>query len=138
MKRLQRLRATAALRDMVSEIGFGQSQLIQPLFLSEGATQEEPIAGLAEIVHEGAIARLQRLGATPVEGDPAREPGPVGVVESPASVDSDAGSLSRTDSDQTEITPALAVSALAAIFIPVRRWACRRTTLIGTLDVPAE
>jgi len=46
MKRLQRLRATAALRDMVSEIGFGQSQLIQPLFLSEGAVKEEPIPGL--------------------------------------------------------------------------------------------
>jgi porphobilinogen synthase len=46
MKRLQRLRATAALRDMVSEIGFGQSQLIQPLFLSEAAVKEEPIAGL--------------------------------------------------------------------------------------------
>jgi porphobilinogen synthase len=46
MKRLQRLRATAALRDMVSEIGFGQSQLIQPLFLSEAAVREEPIAGL--------------------------------------------------------------------------------------------
>ena len=46
MKRLQRLRATAALRDMVSEIGFGQSQLIQPLFLSEAATEEMPIGGL--------------------------------------------------------------------------------------------
>jgi porphobilinogen synthase len=46
MKRLQRLRATAALRDMVSEIGFGQSQLIQPLFLAEGITQEEPLSGL--------------------------------------------------------------------------------------------
>jgi porphobilinogen synthase len=32
---------------MVSEIGFGQSQLIQPLFLSEAATREEPIPGLA-------------------------------------------------------------------------------------------
>ena len=46
MKRLQRLRATAALRDMVSEIGFGQSQLIQPLFLAEGLTKEEPLGGL--------------------------------------------------------------------------------------------
>src|SRR5688500_3842671 len=46
MKRLQRLRATPALRDMVSEIGFGQSQLIQPLFLSEAASKEEPISGL--------------------------------------------------------------------------------------------
>ena len=46
MKRLQRLRATAALRDMVSEIGFGQSQLIQPLFLAEGLSKEEPLGGL--------------------------------------------------------------------------------------------
>ncbi len=46
MKRLQRLRATAALRDMTSEIGFGVSQLIQPLFLSAAATQEEPLDGL--------------------------------------------------------------------------------------------
>ena len=46
MKRLQRLRATPALRDLVSEIGFGQGQLIQPLFLAEGVTQEEPLSGL--------------------------------------------------------------------------------------------
>jgi porphobilinogen synthase len=46
MKRLQRLRATAALRDMTSEIGFGVSQLIQPLFLSAAATEEEPLEGL--------------------------------------------------------------------------------------------
>ena len=46
MKRLQRLRATAALRDMVSEIGFGQSQLIQPLFLAEGLSKETPLDGL--------------------------------------------------------------------------------------------
>src|SRR3954462_13524984 len=46
MKRLQRLRATAPLRDMVSEIGFGQSQLIQPLFLAEGLAKEEPLGGL--------------------------------------------------------------------------------------------
>jgi len=46
MKRLQRLRATAPLRDMVSEIGFGQSQLIQPLFLAEGLAKEAPLDGL--------------------------------------------------------------------------------------------
>ena len=46
MKRLQRLRATAPLRDMVSELGFSQAQLIQPLFLAEGITKEEPLAGL--------------------------------------------------------------------------------------------
>jgi porphobilinogen synthase len=31
---------------MVSEIGFGQSQLIQPLFLAEGLTKETPLDGL--------------------------------------------------------------------------------------------
>ena len=31
---------------MVSEIGFGQSQLIQPLFLVDGIAGEEPLAGL--------------------------------------------------------------------------------------------
>jgi porphobilinogen synthase len=31
---------------MVSEIGFGQSQLIQPLFLAEGLSKEEPLGGL--------------------------------------------------------------------------------------------
>ena len=31
---------------MVSEIGFGQSQLIQPLFLAEGLSKEEPLSGL--------------------------------------------------------------------------------------------
>jgi porphobilinogen synthase len=46
MKRLQRLRATQALRDMVSEIGFGQGQLIQPLFLAEGLSKGEPLGGL--------------------------------------------------------------------------------------------
>jgi porphobilinogen synthase len=46
MKRLQRLRATAPLRDLVSEIGFGQGQLIQPLFLAEGISKEEPLGGL--------------------------------------------------------------------------------------------
>ena len=48
MKRLQRMRATPALRDLVSEIGFGQSQLIQPLFLAEGITAEEPLSGLPD------------------------------------------------------------------------------------------
>ena len=31
---------------MVSEISFGQSQLIQPLFLADGISKEEPLGGL--------------------------------------------------------------------------------------------
>ena len=46
MKRLQRLRATAALRDLVAETGFGRAQLIQPLFVAEGLTSSEPLAAL--------------------------------------------------------------------------------------------
>jgi porphobilinogen synthase len=63
MKRLQRLRATAALRDMVSEIGFGQSQLIQPLFLAEGLTKEEPLGGLpgnARHTIESLVAQFEK------------------------------------------------------------------------------
>jgi porphobilinogen synthase len=48
MKRLQRLRATAALRDLVAETGFGRAQLIQPLFAIEGSDRSEPIAGLGD------------------------------------------------------------------------------------------
>lgn len=50
MRRLQRLRRTAALRDLVAEVGFGASQLIQPLFLQEGATSSIPVSGLRDNV----------------------------------------------------------------------------------------
>ena len=46
MKRLQRLRATAALRDLVAETGFGRAQLIQPLFVAEALAASEPLAAL--------------------------------------------------------------------------------------------
>ena len=70
MKRLQRLRATAALRDMVSEIGFGQGQLIQPLFLAEGLTKETPLDGLPG----NSAARADRAGG-------GRIPGPAGAAD---------------------------------------------------------
>ena len=63
MKRLQRLRATQALRDMVSEIGFGQSQLIQPLFLAEGISKEEPLSGLpgtSRHTQDSLLAQLEK------------------------------------------------------------------------------
>lgn len=59
MKRLQRLRRTAALRDMVAEVGFGQAQLVQPLFAVEGITAAEPVAGIGEAVRQP----LTTLGA---------------------------------------------------------------------------
>ena len=48
MKRLQRLKTSAALRDLAAEIGFGRAQLIQPLFISEGASRSEAILGMAD------------------------------------------------------------------------------------------
>ncbi len=48
MKRLQRLKTSAALRDMTAEIGFGLSQLVQPLFVVEGLSAPEPVPGLGD------------------------------------------------------------------------------------------
>lgn len=63
MKRLQRLRATAAMRDLVSEVGFSRAQLIQPLFLHEGATDSHPVPGLrdnATLTHADLLAQVER------------------------------------------------------------------------------
>lgn len=48
MKRLQRLRSTAALRELVSEVGFGVAQLVQPLFVVEGLAAPEAVPGLGD------------------------------------------------------------------------------------------
>ena len=48
MRRLQRLKTTAALRDLVAEIGFGRAQLVQPLFVVEGLGAPEAVPGLGD------------------------------------------------------------------------------------------
>ncbi len=63
MKRLQRLRSSAPLRDLVSEVGFGRAQLIQPLFLHEGASESHPVPGLrdnATLTHADLLAQVER------------------------------------------------------------------------------
>ena len=50
MRRLQRLKASAALRDLVAEVGFGQGQLVQPLFAVEGLAAPAAVSGLGENV----------------------------------------------------------------------------------------
>lgn len=63
MKRLQRLRATAGLRDLVAELSFSRAQLIQPLFLHEGATRSAPVPGLgdnATLTHADLLAQVAR------------------------------------------------------------------------------
>jgi porphobilinogen synthase len=60
-RRLQRLRRTAALRDLVAEVGFTQSQLIQPLFLCEGLAADEPIAGIPNNLRHTARSIAERF-----------------------------------------------------------------------------
>jgi porphobilinogen synthase len=60
-RRLQRLRRTAPLRDLVAEIGFTRGQLIQPLFLAEALATDEPIAGLPNNFRHAAKSLLERF-----------------------------------------------------------------------------
>lgn len=48
MRRLQRLRRTAALRDLCAETGFGAAHLVQPLFLDGAARASQPIPGMPD------------------------------------------------------------------------------------------
>ena len=63
MKRLQRLRLTAALRDLCAETQFGAAQLIQPLFLDEAEADRQPIPGLPENFTHGADSLLAQVDA---------------------------------------------------------------------------
>jgi len=58
-----RLRQSAHLRDLVAETTFSAAQLIQPLFVVEHLSGEEPIAGLGDNARYGtdaALASVQR------------------------------------------------------------------------------
>lgn len=60
-RRLQRLRRTAPLRDLVAETGFTQGHLIQPLFIAENPADAGAIAGLpgnARLTRDTALAQL--------------------------------------------------------------------------------
>ncbi|HMO01427.1 MAG TPA: porphobilinogen synthase [Oligoflexia bacterium] len=48
LRRLQRLRRTKVIRDMLSDVGFSMEHLIQPIFAVEGISQAEPILGLKD------------------------------------------------------------------------------------------
>jgi len=60
-RRLQRLRRTAPLRELVAETGFTQGQLVQPLFIAEDPADATAIAGLpgnARLSPDSALAQL--------------------------------------------------------------------------------
>jgi porphobilinogen synthase len=62
-ERLMRLRASRHLRDLCAETEFTRAQLIQPLFIVEGLTQDQPIKGLrgtARLSLETALRQVER------------------------------------------------------------------------------
>jgi porphobilinogen synthase len=61
MKRLMRLRGSQHLRDLCAETEFNRAQLIQPFFVVEGLTQEEPIAGLRGNVRHNVASALRQI-----------------------------------------------------------------------------
>lgn len=63
MKRLQRLRRTAPLRDLVAETGFGSAQFVQPLFLDAAVRDPVPVPGLGDNATHGAESLLAQVDA---------------------------------------------------------------------------
>jgi porphobilinogen synthase len=58
-----RLRQTAHLRDLCAETSFTTAHLVQPIFIVEGLTGSEPIAGLDGNCRYGIDAALDRIAA---------------------------------------------------------------------------
>src|SRR3981081_3453691 len=61
MKRLMRLRGSQHLRDLCAETEFNRAQLIQPLFVVEGLSQADPIAGLRGNVRHNVASALKQI-----------------------------------------------------------------------------
>ncbi|MDZ4676599.1 MAG: porphobilinogen synthase [Oligoflexia bacterium] len=62
MKRLQRLRSNIHLRNLCAQTEFNSSQLIQPLFIVEGLSQDEDIKGLKgtrRLKRESALKQIE-------------------------------------------------------------------------------
>jgi porphobilinogen synthase len=55
------MRRTAHLRDLTAETNFSVAQLIQPLFVIEGLTGSQPIAGLGEMQRHGSTGALDAI-----------------------------------------------------------------------------
>jgi porphobilinogen synthase len=56
-----RLRSSQHLRDLCAETEFNRAQLIQPFFVVEGLTQDEPIAGLRGNVRHSVASALKQI-----------------------------------------------------------------------------
>ncbi|MGZ8842609.1 MAG: porphobilinogen synthase, partial [Pyrinomonadaceae bacterium] len=61
MKRLMRLRGSQHLRDLCAETEFNRAQLIQPFFVVEELSHEEPIPGLRGNVRHNIPSALRQI-----------------------------------------------------------------------------
>lgn len=61
MKRLQRLRGSPHLRNLLSTVDFNRSQLIQPLFAVESVKADEPIPGLRGTFRQNLESTLKQI-----------------------------------------------------------------------------
>ncbi len=61
MKRLQRLRYSQNIRDLVAETEFSTTQLIQPLFIVEGINADEDILGLKDTKRNTAQSVIKQV-----------------------------------------------------------------------------
>lgn len=61
MKRLQRLRYSNHMRDLLSETQFSRAQLIQPLFTAEGISSNEEITGLRGVYRQNITSTLKQV-----------------------------------------------------------------------------
>jgi porphobilinogen synthase len=68
MKRLMRLRASQHLRDLCAETEFNRAQLIQPFFVVEGLSAEEPIPGLRGNLRHNIPSALKQIEKDLAEG----------------------------------------------------------------------
>ncbi|MGA2006177.1 MAG: porphobilinogen synthase [Solirubrobacteraceae bacterium] len=66
--RLRRLRATAALRDLVRETELSAARLIAPLFVASVAEPIEAMPGVSRLTISGVLAAVDRLASLGVRG----------------------------------------------------------------------
>lgn len=63
MKRLQRIRRSALLRDLAATTEFNLAHLLQPLFVVEGIASDEPVPGLRGVFRQSIPSLLQQVEA---------------------------------------------------------------------------
>jgi porphobilinogen synthase len=63
MKRPMRLRQSKLMRDLVGEARFTRGQLLQPLFVVEGITADQPITGLGETARQSIDSVLKQIAS---------------------------------------------------------------------------